>query len=356
MSGAAMARDVSRIPADDAGRRPDLCQRPRPRHPPQRKARQRLQLPRRRRQAGDRRGDARPHPQAGHPAGLDRRLDLPRRRAATSRPPAATRGPQAVPLPPALARRCATRRKYDRMIAFGQRAAAAARAGRRTTCARRGLPREKVLAAVVAAAGDDPDPRRQRRVRPAEQVLRPDHAARPARRRRAARRVRFEFRGKSGKRARRSSFSDRRLARIVQRCQDLPGQRAVPVPRRRRRAPAPSSSADVNDYLREIAGRGLHRQGLPHLGRHAWRPPGRSTPARPAPTSAQAKRERRHLREGGGRRARQHARRLPHLLHPSRGDRRLRRRSAEERLLPVPGKTGDLRARHAAFPRSVEAS
>ena len=63
---------------------------------------------------------------------------------------------------------------------------------------------------------------------------------------------------------------DPRLGRIVKRCQELPGQRALPVRRRRRPAPR-RRSADVNAYLREVAGARLHRQGLPHLGGHGPR-------------------------------------------------------------------------------------
>jgi DNA topoisomerase-1 len=64
--------------------------------------------------------------------------------------------------------------------------------------------------------------------------------------------VRFKFRGKSGK-WHTIELSDRRLARIVAHCQDLPGQELFQyfddegVQR-------DVTSSDVNDYLREIAG------------------------------------------------------------------------------------------------------
>ena len=51
-----------------------------------------------------------------------------------------------------------------------------------------------------------------------------------------------------------SRSATRASPRIVRRCQELPGQRAVPVPRRRRRACSDVGSADVNDYLREVTG------------------------------------------------------------------------------------------------------
>jgi DNA topoisomerase-1 len=64
--------------------------------------------------------------------------------------------------------------------------------------------------------------------------------------------LRFEFRGKSGVRQS-VTFSDARLARIVKRCQDLPGQELfqyVDTGGRRRRV----TSADVNAYVREATG------------------------------------------------------------------------------------------------------
>jgi DNA topoisomerase-1 len=62
----------------------------------------------------------------------------------------------------------------------------------------------------------------------------------------------FSFRGKGGK-SHRIRFSDRRLARIVARCQDLPGQELfqyLEASGGRRTV----CSGDVNAYLREVAG------------------------------------------------------------------------------------------------------
>jgi DNA topoisomerase-1 len=62
----------------------------------------------------------------------------------------------------------------------------------------------------------------------------------------------FEFRGKSGK-AHRTSFHDRRLARVLRRCEELPGQRLfqyVDADGVRRHV----ESEDVNEYLREALG------------------------------------------------------------------------------------------------------
>jgi DNA topoisomerase-1 len=67
--------------------------------------------------------------------------------------------------------------------------------------------------------------------------------------------LRFSFRGKSGVQHT-ITLNDRRLARIIQRCQDLPGQdlfQYLDATGMRQAV----SSGDVNDYLREIAGPGL---------------------------------------------------------------------------------------------------
>jgi DNA topoisomerase I len=64
--------------------------------------------------------------------------------------------------------------------------------------------------------------------------------------------MRFEFRGKSGK-THSVTLSDRRLARIVRRCQEIPGEdlfQYVDEDGVRQTI----SSGDVNDYLREISG------------------------------------------------------------------------------------------------------
>ncbi len=65
--------------------------------------------------------------------------------------------------------------------------------------------------------------------------------------------LRFTFRGKSGV-EHEISFIDRRLARIVQRCQDLPGQEMFQYRDGFGRRQAVTSD-DVNAYLREISGR-----------------------------------------------------------------------------------------------------
>lgn len=64
--------------------------------------------------------------------------------------------------------------------------------------------------------------------------------------------VQFQFRGKSGV-DHEIEVSDRRLAKIVKRCQDLPGQELFQYLDENQQ-PQDIKSGDVNDYLREITG------------------------------------------------------------------------------------------------------
>ena len=64
--------------------------------------------------------------------------------------------------------------------------------------------------------------------------------------------LRFRFRGKSGK-EHRVKVSDRRLARVIRRCQDLPGQTLFEYIDDDGQ-PRTVDSGDVNAYLREITG------------------------------------------------------------------------------------------------------
>ena len=140
--------------------------------------------------------------------------------------------------------------KYDRVIAFG-RALPKLRRRVEADLARRGLPREKVLAAVVRVmeitlirVGNLEYARQNKSF--GLTTLRDRHA------RIGSRQAIFEFRGKSGK-IHRTGFQDRRLARIVKACQDLPGQRLfqyVDEDGQRRAV----ESADVNRYIRETLG------------------------------------------------------------------------------------------------------
>lgn len=140
--------------------------------------------------------------------------------------------------------------KFERMIGFG-RALPRLRARVERDLARRGLPREKVLAAVVRLmeltlirVGNEAYARENRSF--GLTTLRDRHA------KISGGGATFEFRGKSGK-VHLTGFRDRRLARIVKACQDLPGQRLFQYqdPDGQQRA---VESADVNAYIREAVG------------------------------------------------------------------------------------------------------
>ena len=143
-------------------------------------------LHRRRRRQGHRRGHAGAHQVAGDSARMDRCLDL----RAGQRPPAGHRarrqGPQAVPLPRALAQparrgqvrtHAQFRQGPARDPAPGRRRAQAAGPAAREGAGHRGLP-----------AGTDHDADRERGIRAHQQVVRPDHAAQPPCARSTARR------------------------------------------------------------------------------------------------------------------------------------------------------------------------
>lgn len=140
--------------------------------------------------------------------------------------------------------------KYGRLVAFG-RALPRLRRKVEQDLARRGLPREKVLAAVVQVmertlirVGNDEYAQANRSF--GLTTLRDGHAT--IGRTGAV----FEFRGKAGK-VHKTGFNDRRLARIVKACQDVPGQRLFQYvdEEGQRRA---VQSADVNAYIRDALG------------------------------------------------------------------------------------------------------
>ncbi len=140
--------------------------------------------------------------------------------------------------------------KFERVAAFG-RALPRLRKQVEADLARRGLPREKVLAAVIRLlevtlirVGNDEYARTNKSF--GLTTLRDRHA------RISTRGVTFAFRGKGGKQHE-TSFQDRKLARVVKSCQDLPGQRLFQYLDEdgERRA---VESADVNAYLRAAMG------------------------------------------------------------------------------------------------------
>jgi DNA topoisomerase-1 len=136
------------------------------------------------------------------------------------------------------------------MLAFAQRLPAI-RERVDADLARPGLPREKVLAAVVRLleltlirVGNEEYARLNRSF--GLTTLRDRHASIEGSR------LRFAFRGKSGVRHE-VTLRDRRLARVVARCQDLPGQDLLQYLDDDGEV-RDVRSEDVNDYLREITG------------------------------------------------------------------------------------------------------
>ena len=140
--------------------------------------------------------------------------------------------------------------KFDRMLEFA-RVLPAIRRRVKTDLALPGLPRRKVLAALVELL--DCTCLRIGNERYAEEndsfgltTLRNRHV------RVAGTRVEFQFRGKSGK-FHRAEVDDPRLARIIRRCRELPGQSLFEYLDDAGQAQRVGSS-DVNEYLKEIAG------------------------------------------------------------------------------------------------------
>jgi DNA topoisomerase-1 len=139
--------------------------------------------------------------------------------------------------------------KYERLVAFA-RALPAIRRQVDRDLARPGLPREKVIAAVVRLleltlirVGNDEYRRLNRSF--GLTTLRDRHATV------RGTSIRFRFRGKSGK-PHEVGLRDRRLATVVRRCQDLPGQELFQYVGDDGE-PVDVRSDDVNDYLQGIA-------------------------------------------------------------------------------------------------------
>ena len=140
--------------------------------------------------------------------------------------------------------------KYHRMLAFGK-ALPAIRAHVDRDLARPGLPREKVLATIVALLDrthmrvGNHEYRRQNGSHGLT-TLRDHHAEV------RGHTVIFSFRGKHGKKHV-IELEDPQLARIVKRCQDLPGQELFQYVDEAG-AVRDVGSADVNAYLRDASG------------------------------------------------------------------------------------------------------
>jgi DNA topoisomerase-1 len=143
--------------------------------------------------------------------------------------------------------------KYEHMLEFA-RALPAVRGKLAEHMALRGLPREKVLATVVhllettlIRVGNDDYARENKSY--GLTTLRNPHV------KVEGSELRFQFKGKSGKMWR-LQVKDRRIARIIRACQELPGQRLFQY-RDEDGEVREVTSADVNAYLREITGRDI---------------------------------------------------------------------------------------------------
>lgn len=139
--------------------------------------------------------------------------------------------------------------KYGRLGAFGK-ALPHLRCQVDADLARHGLPRERVLATVVRLlettlirVGNEEYARQNESY--GLTTLRDDHVAV------SGATVQFSFRGKSGK-EHTVGVHDRRLATIVKRCRDLPGQELFQYHDDGQTHTI--GSADVNAYLREVMG------------------------------------------------------------------------------------------------------
>ena len=140
--------------------------------------------------------------------------------------------------------------KYDRMLKFG------AALPRIRECVEGHLRLTKLNRAEGsgdrdAPAGDHFHQDWQRGIRTHEQLLRTDDVEGPACQGHGGT-IRFRFRGKSGK-EHQITLANRRLARLVKSCQDLPGQDLFQYIDENGE-PQPIDSGNVNAYLREIAG------------------------------------------------------------------------------------------------------
>jgi DNA topoisomerase-1 len=141
--------------------------------------------------------------------------------------------------------------KYEHMMEFA-RALPVVRTKIAKHMALRGLPREKVLATVVhllentlIRVGND-DYARDNKSYGLTTLRNPHVSVEGAQ-------LRFRFKGKSGK-SWQLQLKDRRVAKIVKACQELPGQKLFEYLDENGEA-REVTSADVNAYLKEITGR-----------------------------------------------------------------------------------------------------
>ena len=195
--------------------------------------------------------------------------------------------------------------KFDRIVEFGKIAAEGAPDHTRAICASAGLGRRRVLATVahlldttLVRVGNREYARDNKSY--GLTTLQDRHVTF------TGSELRFQFRGKTGKEWR-LKLSDRRVARIVRSCQELPGQHLFQyedgdgVIRQ-------VTSTDVNDYIRNDRRRRGDGEGFPHLGRHGARRHGAARIRAGLELTASAKRNIREAMKTRRRAARQHTR------------------------------------------------
>ena len=139
--------------------------------------------------------------------------------------------------------------KFDRMVAFAK-ALPKIRAAVEARSRRAGLPREKVLATIVALlettmirVGNEEYARDNDSYGLTTMLEEHVNVRGDA--------IRFRFRGKSGK-EHTVTVRDRRIAKIVRACQDIPGHELFSY-LDENGEPVPVDSQDVNTYIREIS-------------------------------------------------------------------------------------------------------
>ncbi len=210
--------------------------------------------------------------------------------------------------------------KYGRTLAFG-RALAKIRRATDKDLRLPGLPRRKVLAAVVRLLestliriGNDEYARENRSF--GLTTMRDRHATV------AGSTLEFQFRGKSGVHHE-IAIDDPQLARVVRRCQELPGQELFQYIDEDGEV-RDVGSDDVNEYLRDVAGEEFTAKDF-----RTWAGTVLAMIAlqefEAFDSKAQAQEEHRAGDRVGGQPAGKYAERLPEMLHPSRRHRRVPR-------------------------------
>ena len=233
--------------------RPGCATRPTPGPGSPGAGRARLHLPRRRTATPIRdRAILAADPRPGHPAGLDRRLDLPDPNGHLQATGRDARGRKQYRYHARWRDRARRRQVRAAARLRARPCRGSAGAATRTWRDAGPAPREGPGGGRPAARADA-HPRRQRRVRAAQPLVRADDAARAATPRVDGTAVRFRFRGKCGQPARGRPARSPAGHASIRRCQELPGQELFQYVDDDGE-PRDIASDDVNDYLREISG------------------------------------------------------------------------------------------------------